>query len=74
MNPEIITVPLTQGKVAVIDAIDAPEILKYKWFAVKASRGIFYAARRTPQGRIHMHNQIMGMKWVDQKDYDGLNN
>jgi hypothetical protein len=80
VSGDVVQVPLTQGRVAVIDAADAEEILKHKWCAVKA-RGVWYAARVLPRpGRrlVYMHRQILGLQngdpGVDHRDSDGLNN
>jgi hypothetical protein len=77
-------IPLTQGKVALVDREDFKELNKYKWFARK-DRKTFYAQRNCPrdtEGKqhtiwIHMHRAIMqppkGMV-IDHIDGNGLNN
>lgn len=42
--PEIIEIQLTQGQVALIDAIDA-DLTEFKWTAAKMSNGNYYAVR-----------------------------
>lgn len=55
-------IPLTQGKVALVDDADYDWLMQWKWFA-RASRGKFYAMRKikTAKGRGHvfMHNIIL---------------
>ncbi len=71
-------IPLTQGKVALIDDEDWPLVAPYRWFAVQKD-GIWYA-HATPldgdrsRAKIKMHNLIMGSLWIDHRDSDGLNN
>lgn len=82
-------IPLTLGKVAIVDADDFDELSKYKWFAQrKPQKGFpdyFYACRqeRSEGGKgrrqrvVMMHNQIMppppGMV-VDHRNRNGLDN
>ncbi len=77
-------IPLTQGKVAIVDEDDYYPLTKHKWHAVKTKSG-FYAARsvRTDQGhqiKQFMHRVIMGIdggprsEYVDHVDGNGLNN
>lgn len=76
-------IPLSQGKVAIVDAIDFPEVSKHKWCASK-SDGIWYALRKTyyrqcrVRKTIKMHRQILGLCdpkiAVDHKNGDGLDN
>lgn len=72
-----VEVPLTQGKVALIDAADADDILQYKWCYTGR-----YAARALPRNRkpkkhISMHQQLMkpppGFE-VDHINRNGLDN
>ncbi len=55
-------IPLTQGKVAVVDEEDYPELIKHRWYASRKGRTIYArrdirraGVRRT----IYMHRQIM---------------
>jgi hypothetical protein len=75
--------PLTQGKVSLVDD-DVYEWAKdFKWFAYKSGRG-FYAARQasrkefTKRKLIHLHHCVIGFPLnkmqVDHKDGNGLNN
>jgi len=77
----MIEVPLTQGKVALIDDEDNPLVSKYKWQAHRDSKAnnTYYATttiRRSDGKRttLQMHNLILGCKRVDHKDNNGLNN
>jgi len=78
-------IPLTQGRVAIVDDGDYDELVKHKWWFrdVKSEFRHGYACRskRMEGGRktIHMHRQIMGLGWdtsiqVDHIDGNGLNN
>lgn len=70
---------LTQGKVAVVDDCDYPELSKHNWCAVK-DHHTFYACRAVTispnkQKRILMHREIVGgVLKIDHRDGDGLNN
>jgi hypothetical protein len=72
-------VPLTQGKVAHIDPEDWPLIEPYRWYAARTQSGNWYA-HATPldgdrrKAKVKMHNLILGRKWVDHWDENGLNN
>lgn len=74
-------IPLTQGKVALVDDEDYEDLMHFKWHAYP-SRGTYYAARNTPRGEgkrttLQMHRQIIraprGQR-VDHADGDGLHN
>lgn len=75
-----LTIPLTRGKVAIIDAADFDLVGQHKWCALP-SRNTWYATRalrRTGPGRLVSMHQIIypappGMK-IDHIDGDGLNN
>lgn len=70
-------IPLTKGKVALVDDGDYDELMKYSWYANECGHGKeLYYARRGGKARISMHNQIMGFptSQVDHIDKDGLNN
>lgn len=74
-------IPLTQGKVALIDDEDYPLVSPYKWYLAKRGRVriAFYAIRnlRDHDGKWTMqlmHNLIMGTKGIDHRDNNGLNN
>lgn len=76
-------IPLTQGKVAIVDDEDFERLSRYRWHADwSKNTQTWYASRffRTPDGRkshIRMHRDIMqpdrGMV-VDHRNHDGLDN
>src|ERR1700741_189957 len=82
-------IPLTQGKVALVDDGDFEKVDRYKWHASRVvskttGRIKWYAKRnacraRTPKGSAHlyMHRLILDAKpeiQIDHQDTDGLNN
>jgi hypothetical protein len=74
-----VSVPLTQGKHAIIDDCDADHVLVYRWYAQRI-RHHWYAARvdRTSGTRhmIYLHRFILDAPptlLVDHRDGDGLN-
>lgn len=77
-------IPLTQGKVALVDDADYEWLNQWKWFAWKSSASkTWYASRneRVRPGRggyvqLTMHGQITGFgpRKTDHKDRNGLNN
>jgi hypothetical protein len=78
------TIPLTQGKVALVDDEDYEQLMRYKWQALQMQRKghpIWYARRMTslkdgPRIAIYMHREIMNAgngTFVDHEDFDGLN-
>ena len=77
-------IPLTQGKVALVDDEDYEWLSQWKWCALNRGDGCYYAVRGTydrttrASRQIRMHRQIMGMEGsrpdVDHKDTNGLNN
>lgn len=72
-------IPLSQGKFAMVDDEDYPELSKFAWCAVK-DHNTFYACRAVTvspnkQKRILMHREVSGGKFkVDHRDGNGLNN
>lgn len=76
-------IPLTQGKVALVDDHLFEWLNQWKWYAMKG-RYTFYAVRNLPadasgkRGHIKMHRLILGITdreiHCDHKDGDGLNN
>ena len=69
-------IPLTQGKVALVDDGDYPEISKFKWYAHKDGK-TWYALRSSPrdacgkQYKIMMHRTIF--KICDGLEIDHIN-
>jgi hypothetical protein len=75
-NEKIRFIPLTKGKVSIVDAEDYGWLSKYKWHAVNTG-GKFYAYRCRNKRSISRHRMIMGEpkgKIVDHKDGNSLNN
>lgn len=69
---DVVGVPLTQGKVALIDAADLTLVRDHKWMAHQHRR-TFYA--RAKSGRLKMHKLLMPeVALVDHKNGDGLDN
>ena len=57
-------IPLTQGKVALVDDADYERLAAFKWYALRSGRR-WYAVRMTsrtlgPQRPIYMHHEIFG--------------
>lgn len=75
------TIPLTQGKVAIVDDEDYEELSKHKWYATE-KYGKWYAVRHLPRQRrkqkaIQMHRKIIGFpegKDIDHINHNGLDN
>ncbi len=68
-------IPLTRGKVALVDDDDFDWISQLEWSAVRVSSGtgeIWYATKRGGKG--FMHSVISGFRKCDHKDGNGLNN
>jgi len=71
-------IPLTQGKVAIVDAADYEWLSRFTWCATRNSKA-FYAVRRKSDGSgcIWMHRAIANppdTHDVDHQDGNGLNN
>lgn len=70
-------IPLTQGKVALVDDEDYPELAPHSW-CVHGKRSVAYAARRrSGGGTLLMHRVILGDKTgfdIDHINGNGLDN
>ncbi len=69
-------IPLTQGKVAIVDADDYPSLIRFKWCASRNSR-IFYALATINHRNMPMHRFIMNPPAdmvVDHINHNGLDN
>ena len=69
-------IPLTQGKLAIVDAEDYDWLSQYKWCAARA-KNTFYATRTERKRGISMHRIIMNAPkglMCDHIDHNGLNN
>lgn len=59
-NDDIRYISLTQGKHAIVDAADYPELSRYRWcISPTAGGGQAYAYRRHKGHPVYMHRQIM---------------
>lgn len=64
---------------ALVDDDKYEELSRYNWHCMK-SGNTFYACRNvfndgnTRQKKLRMHCEILGTKWIDHKDGNGLNN
>lgn len=74
-------IPLTQGKVALVDDEDYEELSKYKWCAVRYWNNFYakrYIRKNGKRAMEYMHREIMEAVGraceVDHIDGDGLNN
>lgn len=75
-------IPLTQGKVALVDDDDFEHLNQFKWYALK-DKNTYYARRNISNGdgtqtTISMHREILGTiptgLQTDHIDGNGLNN
>lgn len=73
--PEI---PLTQGKVALVDEQDYERVAVLKWHARRTKRNYWYAVASPAQNiHVYMHRVILGCQpgqQVDHINHDGLDN
>jgi hypothetical protein len=74
-------IPLTQGKVAIVDDEDFASISSFKWCAMKVRGGKYYAIRSAriagKKCQVLMHRVIGGTATtpeVDHENNDGLDN
>ena len=72
----MMTVPLqgkiAAGRVALVDDEDYELVSRYRWNAARRSSRLY--ATTTLAAPVLMHTLIMGQRWVDHIDGDGLNN
>lgn len=82
LQPETKEIPLTQGKVAIVDAADYEWLSKHAWRLNRGDGGNFYAVR-TARNRnnknqlVRMHREIINAKpheLVDHVNGNGLDN
>ncbi len=80
LQPETKEIPLTQGKVAIVDAADFERLSQWKWSAHKM-KNTWYAVRgyrlNGKSFLVRMHREITNAEAkesVDHIDGDGLNN
>lgn len=68
------TIPLTQGKVAIVDDGDLPLLRSHKWFAEQTKPGRWYAATKIQRRIVPMHKFLTGNAMTDHRSHDGLDN
>jgi hypothetical protein len=70
-------IPLTRGLIALVDDEDFAKVAPYRWTALKAPKGRWYAhSRMAGSTWIYLHRFLMNAppdRQVDHKDGDGLN-
>lgn len=79
-------IPLTQGKVALVDDADFEDVSRFNWHAHKGRKGNWYARRailkieepdpKKRRNRISLHRHLLGNVdgEIDHKNRDGLDN
>jgi hypothetical protein len=74
----MIELPLSQGKTALVDDLDAALAQTHKWCAERRTEERFYAVKtiRHLQGqtKIYLHTFLTGWSFVDHINGDGLDN
>jgi len=72
------TIPLTQGKVTLVDDADYERLNRWKWCAIKYGN-TWAAVRNSPRNKkgkqetIYMHRVIMGLQKGDKRQIDHIN-
>ena len=69
-------IPLTRGKVALVNDEDYERVMMHKWCAVK-TRNKWYAQRREGKKKVSLHRFILDAKSGEECDHingDGLDN
>jgi hypothetical protein len=71
-----VIVPLTKGKVTLVDDDDAPSVLSHVWLAHRTStkRENWYAYTSIDSRKVYLHRFLVRVALVDHRDGDGLNN
>lgn len=79
------TIPLNQGKVALVDDSEFEQLSRFRWFVVKSrsKHHVRWYAKRNPTIANHnrivvlMHRQILGLEpgtYCDHRNHNGLDN
>lgn len=68
-----VRIPLSQGKVALIDAVDEGAVSRHRWYAVRHEER-WYAKTRIDGRETYLHRLILGFppERIDHKNGDGL--
>ena len=76
----MIEIPLTQGKVALVDDEDGGTVSPHRWYAKREGR-VWYAYRNVPSittksgyTTLAMHRYLTDYRMVDHKNGNGLDN
>lgn len=73
-----IEIPLTRGKVALIDEEDFPLVSKHRWYTHRTPHSLYARTKITRNETESMHRLILGLNsWelvADHRDGNGLNN
>jgi len=57
------TIPLTRGRVAVVDAADYDQLSQHKWFcSPDKGSGVRYAVRKKGPYQVFMHRELLGLE------------
>ena len=64
-------IPLTQGKISLVDDEEYEELSKHKWHVTKSSCN-WYARRRDGKGMMYMHRQIMNCSKGQEVHHKGF--
>lgn len=67
-------VRLAGGRVAVVDDADYERISRYKWRACKPRNVVYAMTNVTATSTEYMHHMVLGVRGVDHRDGNGLNN
>jgi hypothetical protein len=67
-----VKVPLTRGKVALIDAADAEAVLRYRWHARRAPRN-YYARTKIGGRQVELHRFLLGEDAGPRTDHRNRN-
>lgn len=69
------TVPLgNSDRTAVVDDEDYELVMAHNWHAFRNHERGWYARTKIKGARVFLHNLLLGVKSVDHRDGDGLNN
>lgn len=66
------TIPLTQGKVAIVDQADYSMVARFRWRAVKRGT-VWYAAAACDGRQTYMHRMVLGLSAGDGIEADHIN-
>lgn len=70
----MIEFPLPCGRFALIDDEDLPLLEGRRWYSARREHVWYVNGKRRGEKDVLLHNLIMGCRYIDHKDRDGLNN